>query len=413
MDIKEKLRQLDALSLKKDSVQRQPKSVNRCNVEECLNAVKNSNPYGDCYLVEKELAENYLHGDVSLASLLRRQAAYLPIVGKDQRLASIDLSRLLFIDTETTGLSGGTGTCAFLIGVGFFEGSTFKVKQFFMSDFHEEAAMLYEINQLLPRFDCLVSYNGKSFDLPLLVSRNIYQGFQTSLPAVRHFDLLHSVRRLWKHRLRECTLLNAEQHLTHLTRTAEDIPGFLIPQTYFTFLKNKDARPLKPIFYHNQQDIVAMAALLNITLSTIERPIDTCNHPADILAVGRLFESLKRYEDSAALYRDYLSRSDSRLYRKRILFQLAHNFKKLQRWREAAEVWQESLASESFHPLPYIELAKHYEHKERNPEKAQELVQKALSELSILEQLTIKPEWREYHKDLRHRAKRLQNKAVR
>ena len=411
MDIKEKLHQLDSLSHQKTMTSGRRVTSPTSNIEQVVTGKAVENEYGSFYLIENELPAEYHHGDIRISDLLQQSAIHLPVIGKNSDFDQVDLSKLLFIDTETTGLSGGAGTCAFLVGLGFFEKRQFRVLQYFMNDFHEEAAMLYEINQFVPEFECLVSYNGKSFDLPLLISRNVFQSMKPSFAKMRHFDLLHSVRRLWKHRLTECSLLNAEHQIAHFSRTTEDIPGFLIPQTYFHYLRHKDVVPLKPIFYHNQQDIVAMAALLCKALATVSNPHETCEHAFDILALGKLLENANQYDESIQLYEAYMQANQTSHFNSRFLFKIAFNYKKMGSFRESAKIWQECIQNGRFHPVPYIELAKYLEHKKKDSAKAKNLVSKALAEMSVLQQLNLKPEWIDYKKDLQHRFARLDRKA--
>ncbi len=411
MDIKDKLRQLDSLSHQKTMSMGQRVTSPTSNIEQVVAGKSVENEFGSFYLMETVFPAEYHHGDIRISDLLEQSSVHLPIIGKNSDFNKVDLSRLLFIDTETTGLSGGAGTCAFLVGIGFFAERQFRVLQYFMNDFHEEAAVLYEINQLVPKFECLVSYNGKSFDLPLLISRNVFQSMKPPFAKMLHFDLLHSVRRLWKHRLAECSLLNTEYQIAHFTRTSEDIPGFLIPQTYFHYLRHKDAVPLKPIFYHNRQDIVAMAALLCKALATVSNPHETCEHAFDILALGQLLENANRYDESIQLYEAYLRANKTSHFNSRFLFKIAFNYKKMGNFPEAAKIWQECIQNSQFHPVPYIELAKYFEHKKKDLEKAKNLVSKGLAEMSILQQLNLKPEWIDYKRDLYHRFTRLDRKA--
>jgi len=411
MDIKDKLRKLDSLSHQKTMSIAQQVTSPTSNIEQVVAGKSIENEYGSFYLLEKVFPPEYRHGDICISNLLDQSADHLPVIGKNTDFDKIDLSKLLFIDTETTGLSGGAGTCAFLVGLGFFEKRQFRVLQYFMNDFHEEAAMLHEINQFVQEFECLVSYNGKSFDLPLLISRNVFQSMKPPFANMLHFDLLHSVRRLWKHRLTECSLLNTEHQIAHFSRTTEDIPGFLIPQTYFHYLRHKNAVPLKPVFYHNQQDIVAMAALLCKALTTVSNPYETCEHAFDILALGKLLENANQYDESIQLYEAYLRANKTSRFNSRFLFKIAFNYKKRGSFPEAAKIWQKCIQNGRFHPVPYIELAKYFEHKKKDLEKAKKLAGKALAEMSVLQQLNLKPEWVDYKKDLLHRLTRLERKV--
>src|SRR5262249_33194494 len=143
-----------------------------------------------------------------------------------------DPSRIAFLDTETTGLSGGTGTYAFLVGIGTWRSSGFLVEQFFMRNFDEEAAVICPLEERLSQVKVVVTFNGKCFDLPLLESRFVMHRRDWPLADGIHLDLLHPSRRLWKLRLKDCSLANLEREVLGFERE-EDIPGYLIPQVYF------------------------------------------------------------------------------------------------------------------------------------------------------------------------------------
>lgn len=148
-----------------------------------------------------------------------------------------DLSQIAFLDTETTGLSGGTGTYAFLVGIGTWNSSGFLVEQFFMRDFDEEAAMICSLEERFSRLEVIVTFNGKCFDLPLLESRFIMHRRHWGRAQAVHLDLLHPCRRLWKLRLKDCSLSNLEARVLGWERD-EDVPGHLIPQVYFKYARS-------------------------------------------------------------------------------------------------------------------------------------------------------------------------------
>ena len=162
---------------------------------------------------------------------------------------------VLFLDTETTGLSGGVGTVAFQIGVGYFTHSGFVVEQYLIHDYPEEAAMLQTLNALMQRFTVLCTFNGRTFDVPLLKSRFLMNRIAHPNFPEAHADVLYPARRLWKLRLKSCTLGHLEEQLLQVHRE-DDLPGALVPQTYFQYLKDGNFDPLQSFLDHNKQDIV-------------------------------------------------------------------------------------------------------------------------------------------------------------
>ncbi|MFQ5750954.1 MAG: ribonuclease H-like domain-containing protein [bacterium] len=410
MNIQDKLRQIESLNLQK-GISFQPNStfISDHPIDQVLNGEIKETPYGSYFYYEEDYPFDYTHGIIQLAAFLNKPASLLSLIGKDPKFDDVDLKKVLFIDTETTGLSGGSGICAFLIGVGYFTENTFRLAQYFMNDFNNEYALLYDLNQFIANHQLLVSYNGKCYDIPLLESRNVFNQLKTPLSQILHLDLLHAVRRLWKQSLPDCSLTTAERQLLRASRKG-DVPGSLIPQIYFDYLRNKDARALKPVFYHNQQDILTMVALITKGMQLFENPLEESENSVEILSLGRIYEGMIQLEQSIELYNNYLKNSVDANNRRELLFRTAFNYKRLKNWSQAVKVWQEYLAAESYHPLPYIELAKHYEHRDKNYAKAKYLVDKALEEINIVERLNGKKDWPNYKQDLEYRRKRLVKK---
>lgn len=412
MDIKERLQQIDSLQ-RAHTFATHKRTVPRAesNLEITMDGETVQNAFGAVYRIQKDYPLSYLHGDTKISSLLKMHQSLLALVGKNKDLSEISLNKIIFIDTETTGLAGGSGTTAFLIGVGYFLKKSFRIQQFFMRDFNEEKALLYELTQHIEKFDLIVSYNGKSFDVPLLRTRSILQRMDNAFLKTEHLDLLHAVRRLWKHRLLDCSLSTAEKEITHVERSG-DIPGYMIPYIYFQFLHERDARPLGPVFYHNQQDILSMVALLAKALQLFKNPIQKCSDSQEVISICKVYEALGEFENSIELYREYLKTNSERNNRKELLIRIAFNYKKLGRWNDAAVAWNECISAESYHPLPYIELAKHFEHRERNFSKAKILVKKALSEIEIVDGLNRRVDWGFYRENLEYRRQRLARKLT-
>lgn len=189
----------------------------------------------------------------------------------------------IYIDTETTGLAGGTGTYAFLVGLGWFEASGFRVRQYFMRHPGEEPALLAQIARLIHEFDAIATFNGRTFDMPLIETRFRMHRQEFACPE-DHLDLLHPARAIWRHRLESCSLGTLERAVLGVVRES-DAPGWLIPSIYFNYLRQRATRDLIPVIEHNRHDIVSLARLAGIVGAHLAGiPIDA--HPADRLAAG-------------------------------------------------------------------------------------------------------------------------------
>jgi hypothetical protein len=208
------------------------------------------------------------------------------------RAAAEDPEKWLFLDTETTGLSGGTGTYAFLIGIAWWDSGGLQLEQFMMRDFSEEHSVLLELAARISERPVLVTFNGKTFDWPLLESRYLMTRC-IRVPQLRaHLDLLHPARAVWKLRLGSVKLVELERHVLDAVRLGwdrqDDVPSSMIPQFYFDYLRGRSPLPLAGVVRHNAMDLRGMAALygkLNSLLS--------CQHDEDTEALD-LF-GLSRY----------------------------------------------------------------------------------------------------------------------
>jgi uncharacterized protein YprB with RNaseH-like and TPR domain len=324
-------------------------------------------PRGDVFIAEQILPQDHLYGNSSLLSLLPR--AVISQWANDSKISSLPISRFAFLDTETSGLSGGTGTYAFLVGVARFIEDQFVLKQFFLRDPAEEPALLEGLANFLAPCEALVTFNGKAFDAPLLKTRYTLHDTPCPFADFAHLDLLPLARRLWRDRLESRALKYLEEHVLGLTRSSEEVPGYEIPWLYFDYLRTGDARPLAGVFYHNAMDVVAMAALLTHMNEMIENPFEgRVEHGLDFIALGKLFEDLGHRDDAAQLYERGLElgldESDFGVAVKR----LSILQKKRGDYGEAIRLWKE--AAQKGHIYAHIELAKYYEHKERDVKSA-------------------------------------------
>jgi uncharacterized protein len=270
-------------------------------------------PFGPCYLIERRYPLDHQHGSRPLGALTKVAPDLLAALGGDPRLAALLHEQLVLLDTETTGLAGGTGTYVFLVGLGFLTtdatGPAFVVRQYFLRQLREERALLHALGALLAQFGALVTFNGKSFDWPLLATR--YTLARQAMPAAAwpHLDLLHPARRVWRHRLPSCSLSALEAAILGVQR-ASDVPSALIPDLYFRYLRDGDPQPLLPVLAHNEADIVSLAALL-IHLGQLAGPDGPAAYPelpgADRYGLATLQAALGRPEASIAALRAALA----------------------------------------------------------------------------------------------------------
>ena len=401
MNIKDKLREIDRHNI---SARKPAGKITSVDLNKLLDGAE----HHGCFLVESshDITKNY--GTVQFDSMLALSSTAFSIVGKDERLAQLNPQHTVFIDTETTGLAGGTGTFAFLVGIGYFEGNEFIIRQYFMRQPGEEHALVTALMSHFKNCLGLVTFNGKSYDIPLLESRFLLNRERFTFSKLPHLDILHAARRLWKDYLQDCSLMNLENKILKLNRT-EDIPGALIPEIYFDFVRTGNTHKLKEIFAHNRQDILTMTALLvhmgqlvhapfqqQASISELRKIGKLYRDTGDLTASTKLFEKLTERHQQQNSLEDYLS--------------LGFCYKSQKRYQEAAQVWQIIINKFSFHPLPYIELAKDIEHRVRDYEAALSIVQRALRSITMLEELQGEEYMAFYHEDLLQRDSRLKRK---
>lgn len=283
-----------------------------------------------------------------------------------------------FLDTETTGLAAGA--CAFLIGVGSIDATGFRLRQFFLRDYGDEASMLARLSEYLAGFDVLITYNGKSYDQPLLEAR--YHVVRAPHPFGRlpHLDLLFGARRLWKLRLESCRLVDLENQILGVER-AGDLPGEMIPYCYLEFLRTRQAFELIPIFHHNALDILSLACLTAIVPLAFRSPDGAgLRHGADLIGLARWLLETGRQDESLALFR----RAVDIGLPDHLLFRTQWDIAALERRLGRADISLAALKELATARNPYrvralAELAKHYEHHERSYSTALEMTRAALA----------------------------------
>lgn len=295
--------------------------------------------------------------------------------------------RILYLDTETTGLMGA-GTVAFEVGLGWQEGGSFHVRQLVMRDYPEERFLLEEIVRMAEKFDVICSFNGKTFDLPLLRNRFIMNRIRTNCLDKPHIDLLHIARRVWKLRLRQCNLTNLEEALLGVPRV-DDLPGAQVPERFFSYLKTGDFALLDDVLEHNEQDIVSLQNLLCHMCRMYENP-EQLRFDEDVYSMGVALDRFHHAEEARRCYElaggTMHAASQSRL---------ATSYRKSGERGEAVRIWQEMIRRREGGVSPYVELAKHYEHVEKDYAAALEVVRKALmllAEPTLFEDASVQEE---------------------
>ena len=378
------------------------------SLDEVLNGQGMENDHGQFYTIDYEYSFDYCHGQTDLSRLKSVPSSSLSVLARGNDELDLDLTRTVFLDTETTGLAGGSGTCAFLVGIGFLEGELFRVRQFFMRDYSEEEAMLHELARALSDFESLVSFNGKSFDVPLLESRYILARQRFPLTEVPHFDLLHPARNLWKARLDSCRLTELEYALLGHERE-DDVPGELIPGLYFDYIRSKDASRIHKVFSHNCHDILSLAALTIRASEMLDENLESEN-PLDDYSLGRIFERAELPERSIQHYKRVLDSGIGGTPRRRSLRQLAHQHKRRGEIEEALALWKDLIVEDGAEAIQACEeLAMVHEHRDKDFRTALAVCDKALERIE--EDYHLPFGFRErYRGAFQHRRRRLEQK---
>lgn len=375
--------------------------------EEWLQGDEIETEYGHHFETERFWERHRRHGSIGIADLEDLPADLLDAISGGE-IEHAPPQKWAFLDTETTGLAGGSGTYAFLIGVGRITPEGFRVRQFFMREFGEEASLLHGLEQHLAQFDVLVTYNGKTYDQPLLETRYRMQRARPPFGRLAHLDLLFGARRLWKLRFDSCRLVELENQILGVEREG-DLPGELIPYVYFEYLRTREAFRLMPIFHHNAIDILTLACLTGIVpwafhaaerIAENEPAAGGCEpltgasprdpgiggfeqarvaHGAEMVGLARWLRRAGQHEPALVLFRRAIDRGlrDDLLFR--TLWDIAALEKKLGHQAASVATLTELAASRNpFRVDALAELAKHYEHRERNYGMALEMTRAAL-----------------------------------
>ena len=368
-------------------------------------AVRNS--FGACLVIDRRYESDRFHGDIQIGECELEACDALAVLDPALKFDSYggsqitnggprNTTRTVFIDLETTGLSGGAGTVAFLVGCGYFDLGAFQIRQFLLTSYSAERALLAAAAEFFDDADLIVTFNGKTFDLPVMETRWIFHRMEMPLDGVPHFDMLHPARRLWRARVGAsideggCRLTTLERVLMGVRRVG-DVPGFEIPSRFFRFLRTGDPRPLEPVLEHNRLDLVSLAAVTGRAVRLAREGDMACRDSGEALALGTIFERAGAFERAEACYRRALA-SGCIDHRAEALYRLGVRFRRDRRFSEAAAIWRDVLAlteprstrrragMAELRQFAIEALAIHHEHRARDLDTARELAMFALEE---------------------------------
>ena len=323
------------------------------------------------------------------------------------RGTACERERIIFLDTETTGMQGGTGICPFLIGVGYFCGAEFHVNQFFIRDFDEEPSMLFALAEMLRKFALVVTYNGASFDIPLVETRFALARHDSPFERMEHLDLLPAARRLWRNGHGSCRLTALERLLSFVR--GPDVPGAEIPRVYFNFLQHRPAPELTGVFLHNAHDVISLAAL---TIHACDRvcadpaPLDA---PLDLYSLAAIFENTGDCRRALRLYEMAIAGGLPEAALTKAREALALIYRRTGEHERSLEVCRRLMGSGNFSLSGYEGAAIYYERIARDMDSALTVVVAGLQQLDGLDASAQNKRCRTL---LQSRWKRLQQKVI-
>jgi len=374
----------------------------RFHVDEFISGQEVETGHGKHFETEKLYERHRRHGSADIGALADLPRDLLDVISNGS-VRNAPPQEWAFLDTETTGLSGGTGTCAFLIGVGHITPAGFRVRQFFMRDYGEEASQLDALSRFLAPFRVLITYNGRGFDQPLLETRYRLNRARPPFARMEHLDLLYGARRLWKLRFDSCRLVDLEDQVLGVERQG-DLPGALIPYVYFEYLRTREAARLLPVFHHNAIDILTLACLTGIVPYAFKDPSSgPLRNGSEMAGIARWLRQAGELEQAGLLFRRAVDAGlpDDLLFH--TLWDIAALERKLGRDEAAMAAWKDLAAARNpFRVRALEEIAKHYEHREKDYALALDTTREALDledsvdlrrrEGRLLQRLTPKPQ---------------------
>jgi uncharacterized protein YprB with RNaseH-like and TPR domain len=365
-----------------------------------LNPLQNS--YGQTYYNDKIYIEH--HGEIDLKNFPELSAESLRFLSLDNSITNFVLRSTIFLDIETTGTAGGTGTYAFLVGIGFVEEGYFQIRQFFLHDLAEESAFLHAIADYSRPYQFLVTYNGKCFDTQILCSRYKMHHWEDPLAAKQHVDMLFIARRLWKRKHLECDLMNLERKVLNFQRL-NDIPSFLIPSAYTDYLRFANSSLIQQVIHHNQWDILSLA-VLTARACLLHVNYDSLS-AEEHYSLSILYERQKNFRQ--AIEHQFRSLQTKSSLRHLILYSLAKNLRRVK--DEEKLKWLLQQVPEEMDANLCRQLCIICEHDLKDPELALRLVQTQLGRMEKFR--GISKSFKQNAEDWIHRKNRLLMKLSR
>ncbi|HYM25730.1 MAG TPA: ribonuclease H-like domain-containing protein [Vicinamibacterales bacterium] len=333
-----------------------------------------------CFVVERRWTAESRHGREAIgtfAECLDDGGSAAPLFAADAR------APFVFFDLETTGLSGGAGTLAFLVGCGSFAADGgFAARQYLLSAQGEERALLERVHAELAGAGAIVSFNGKSFDAPLLESRFAFHRLARTLAGRPHVDALHPARQFWA--CADCSLGALERRLLGVRR-AGDIDGFDVPARYFQFVRSGNARPLEQVLEHNRSDLLTLAALTARLFFLARAGAGAARDAREAIALGRVYgrsDDLRRSRDAFSRAVELAGGVDDLSASVDALRGLAITLRRMREYHDAAACWSRLMEMDDCPHAVAREaaeaLAIHHEHRVRDLDAARSFALKGL-----------------------------------
>lgn len=389
LSTREKLDKLVNLRLKQKSSREEKNSVSetKSRAQSQLEHSETGQAQQDSAVIVREFQYplETVYGMFSLGALIEIEPGLLNITfGEgDCEESDIDPRKLLFFDTETTGLSGGTGTIPFMLGFGYFEESIFRARIFILNELSREDLFLEAIDRFLEEhdFSATVTYNGKTFDFPLMESRYIMQRKRFPLLHLPHLDFLFPARVVWKNTYESRRLGYLGDVMLGISRE-DDVDGSQIPALYFNFLRSKAFHVIEKVVEHNALDLLGLAALLLQVLKYVE-DITYTQDEGEILGTARLYEKYGDFEAARLRYTQLTETGGRSEVTSMAVKALAVLKKKEKLYDEASDLWETLTELSDQDQTALRELAIHLEHREKNYVKALAYTQQALDTVSL------------------------------
>ncbi len=331
-----------------------------------LNGTIGENSLGSFYFLDTKFDLNYKHGLIAISDLIQ-DSEFKIFPGMDYSFRN---KECIFIDTETTGLSQSSGTFAFMVGIGILIEDHLLIRQYFLRNPGEEAAMLLDLSNMLEKYNVLVSYNGISFDIPMLLNRYILYRMPHNLRRKKHIDLLKYSRSIWRYQFEDRSLKSIESKVLSYHRTSEEVPGWMAPEIYRDFLRTGNYSQIQGVLYHNAMDVVSLAALIIkvdhvlSSSSDYEDQYDTLN-----FALARLYEKNNENDLAKNIYNKAIRQNKiPQEYKIKAIMNLSKIYKKENNFSMSVSLWEKAVEMDDLGSM--IELAKFYEHREKDISKA-------------------------------------------